>query len=144
VEVRRSPQVTASVASNLSGMIASADLSGLDGTGFVVMGGVVLGVIALSCGIPGFHAARAFQAATAFWARLGHGLGAVTLLVVTALSGYGAGWALWTAHRGDYRPYSSLRKQARPSCLMAAELAGLRGKEKSASVERCVQDAIAD
>ncbi|MCA1841606.1 MAG: hypothetical protein LC792_00180 [Actinobacteria bacterium] len=130
---------------NMWGMLADfSSLDGIDGTSFVVMGGSVLAVIALGCGWPGLQAARAFRGATATWSRVGHGFGAVALLVVTVLSGYGAGWAFWTAHRGDYRPYASARKEARPGCVVAAELAGLRGKEKGASVDQCVERTIAD
>ena len=114
-------------------MIA-VDLSGLaadDYTGLAVLFGAFPAVIGLCSIFGALRAGRRIHEVTSPVAKIGHGVGTILLALVAAAPAYGAGWLFWTAHRGDYRPYAGVRKQARPNCELDAEGQRLTGAARS-------------
>jgi hypothetical protein len=65
------------------------------------------------------------------------------LLSVTVLSASVGAWLFWTAHRGDYRPYASVRAQARPGCRRDAERRDPTGANRDRYITECVDRAVA-
>jgi hypothetical protein len=120
------------------GMLASANLAGIDGTPYVVLFALFLTVVAVTTGIPGLRlwwtAGRAVTPARRVARRVSAGI----LMAVAAASTYGAGWLFVTAHRGDYLPYPA----ERAGCKRAASEQSLSGSQRRSYIAACVANAV--
>ncbi len=68
-------------------------------------------------------------------------LAAGLLQIFAAVPASGAAGLFWAAHRGAFRPYASVRAQARPQCEFDANSHGLRGALRPQAVDTCIAQA---
>lgn len=121
------------------GMLA-VDLSGLnasDFTGFDVIAGLSLAVLAVCFWAPAVLAGQRTRQATRPFSRMAYGVGTLVLTIMAAAPTFGAGWFLWTAHRGEWRPYYS-------DCRTEARQHGYHGAAASEYVAGCIRQRLAD
>jgi hypothetical protein len=129
------------------------DLSGsnaTDWTSGAVIVGVVLTALALALAFPAVHLAldmrdeRAAGGLPRLRDLIPSCLTAGLLAVVAILPAYGAARIFWAAQRGDYRPYASVRADARRYCENSASGEGLTGTPKQQQVDKCVDQMVAE
>ena len=131
-------------------IVIGVDLNwdGSDFTFGVVLIGIFLVFLALALVVPALHIALDLRDERAHGkpvsiGRLGSDfLAAGFLLVVAVAPAYGAARLFWAAHRGDFRPYATVRAEARGSCRYDANAMGLTGPANDQYVSQCVAKAV--